>query len=258
MSFDIPGFDELLNSLLTDYKNQFPEADSSQGSLIFIKSACYASALWGLYKYQEYISRQIFPDTADTENLEHHAWVRGLSRKVGETDPDFLSRLLDYIRRPPAGGNQYDYVKWAVSITNVKQAYCVPLAQGLGSVDVVIIADEVATGSEVPDQDLIDEVKAYIDDIRPVTFSAFRVLPPTIITQGVTMAITGASADKTRIATDITDYINALAVGDDLYTARLIQIAVNGGAETVNVTVPAATVVAGAADLIRAGVISVA
>jgi uncharacterized phage protein gp47/JayE len=142
-------FDELLDDILTDYKNQFPEADTSQGSLIYIKSACVASALWGLYKYQEYISKQIFPDTADTENLDHHAWVRGLTRNPSESDSDLLARLLDYIRRPPAGGNQYDYVKWALEITNVEAAYCYPIAQGLGTVDVVILSD-TSTGSEVP------------------------------------------------------------------------------------------------------------
>lgn len=149
MSFQ-KDFDELLNNILTNYQNQLPQADISQGSLIFIKSACIASALWGLYKYQDWISKQLFPDTADTENLDHHAWVQGLSRTYNETDGAYLARLLDDIRRPPAGGNQYDYIKWALSIDNVAAAYCFPLAQGLGSVDVVILANEANTGSEVP------------------------------------------------------------------------------------------------------------
>lgn len=252
------SFDELLNGILTDYQNQFPEADTAQGSLIFVKSACLASALWGLYKYQEYIERQIFPDTADTDHLEHHAWVRGLARLPGESDAALLARLLDYIQRPPAGGNKYDYVKWAMSIAGVTQAFCIPLAQGLGTVDVVIIADKAATGSEVPTEELIDTVKAYIDDVRPVTYSVFRVLGPTIVEQDVTMAVTGAGADVARIASDITDYLNGLAAGEDLFTARLIQIAVNGGAETVNLTEPNATVAASATQLIRPGVIDVA
>ena len=133
-------FDELLDEILTDYRNQFPEADTSQGSLIFIRSACLASAVWGLYHYQEWISKQIFPDSADTEALEHHVWVRGLSRTYKETDSSLLARLLEYIRRPPAGGNKYDYVKWAKAIDNVAAAYCYPLAQGLGTVDVVVVA----------------------------------------------------------------------------------------------------------------------
>lgn len=110
MPFTVPTYDELLNAILTDYINQFPGVDSAKGSLVYIKSAAIASAFWGLYQHQRWISDQIFPDTAAAENLEHHAWVRGITRKNGETDAALLARLLDYIRRPPAGGNKYDYV----------------------------------------------------------------------------------------------------------------------------------------------------
>lgn len=143
-------FDTLFAAILTDWQNQFPEADLSQGSLISIKSACLASALWGIYKYQDWIARQIFPDSAETKYLEHHAWTRNITRNVGETDAELLARLLDDIRRPPAGGNQYDYIKWALAVSGVAKAYCVPLGQGLGTVDVIVVADEDVTGSEIP------------------------------------------------------------------------------------------------------------
>ena len=52
MSFK-KDFDDLFNTILTDYKNQFPTADTSQGSLIYIEAACLASALWGIYYYQD-------------------------------------------------------------------------------------------------------------------------------------------------------------------------------------------------------------
>jgi len=250
-------FDELLDDILTDYKNQFPEADTSQGSLIYIKSACMASALWGLYKYQEYISKQIFPDTADTENLDHHAWVRGLTRNPEESDSDLLTRLLDYIRRPPAGGNKYDYVKWAQEITNVKAAYCYPIAQGLGTVDVVIVADKDLTGSEVPNQALIDEVKLHIDDVRPVAASIVRVLAPTIFSQSVSMTVTGADVEKTQILSDITAYLNSFEPGQKLYVAQLTALAIGRGAENVTVTSPTADIITSGYEMIRAGAINV-
>ena len=174
------SFDELLDAILTDWRNQFPEADTSQGSLIFIKSACLASAIWGLYRYQEWVSRQIFPDTADSENMEHHAWVRGLSRRSSETDAELLTRLFEYIRRPPAGGNSSDYIKWALDVDYVAAAWCFPLGQGLGTVDVVIMADEDHTGSEIPtdhavtgsvtdtaEKKLIDSGATFADTVRP-------------------------------------------------------------------------------------------
>ncbi len=143
-------FDELLDAILTDWRNQFPGADTSRGSLIFIKSACLASALWGVYKYQQWIARQIFPDTADTAYLDHHGWVRGMARTYGESDADYLARILYDIRNPSGGGTRYDYVRWATEVDGVAGAWCIPLGQGIGTVDVVIAADADVTGSEVP------------------------------------------------------------------------------------------------------------
>jgi uncharacterized phage protein gp47/JayE len=327
MTFE-KDFNELFNDILTDYKNQFPEADTSQGSLIYIKSACLASALWGLYKYQEWISAQIFPDTADTEALDHHAWIRGLTRKAGETDAAYLERLLDYIRRPPAGGNQSDYVKWSLEITNVAAAYCYPLAQGLGTVDVVILASEANTGSEIPSshtnvsgtndavqanklkhtaatfqtdgvkpgdivknttlntettvvtidgegeltlaadiftatpQDyeivsLTEQVKEYIDTVRPVTASIVRVIAPTILSQDVTMSVTGSELNIAKIKADIEAYLNALEPDETLYVSQLISIAIQAGADDADVTTPAADVVPNTNEMIRPGTVNV-
>lgn len=392
-------FDELLDGILTDYRNQFPDADTSQGSLIFIKSACLASALWGLYHYQQWISRQIFPDTAATENLEHHAWVRGLSRTYGETDAAFLARLLEYIRRPPAGGNRYDYIKWATAVDNVAQAWCYPLAQGLGTVDVVILANETTTGTEIPsssarigitttastgklidsgaafttdhavavgdivenplretrttvtvvdsatqltlDDDLflfvnepyilhshtgtntsvsagklidsagvfdnatytihkgdivenltdsqettvtavdsttqlslaediftetgtsyvirglVGEVKKYIDPLRPVTASKVSIIAPTPVSQDVTMTVSGSSLDRDAIAADIGAYMLGLIPDQTLYLAKLIQIAMDNGADNVTISTPASDVTPASYQMIRPGVINV-
>lgn len=198
-------FDDLFQGILTDWQNQFPEADLSKGSLIHIKSACLASALWGIYKYQGWIAAQIFPDTAETEFLEHHAWVRGLSRTVGETDAELLTRLLDYIRHPPAGGNKYDYVKWALAIDYVETAWCFPLAQGLGTVDVVILADKTSTGSEIPSSHaltgtstgatankLIDSAADFTDAENPVRIGDV-VKNDTRSTQAVVTAVDSAT-----------------------------------------------------------------
>lgn len=258
MAFE-KSFDELLNVLLTDYKNQFPEADLSQGSLIFIRSACLASLSWGLYQYQDYILRQIFPDTADSDQLEHHAWVRGLSRKAGEEDADLLPRLLEYIRRPPAGGNKYDYQKWALSVTGVLTATCFPLGNGLGTVDLVITADpDLYDGGMIPDQDLLDTVKAYIETVRPVTAWSVRVLAPEVLTVNVTATVTGSGANKAQIIADITAYLNTFAPGQPLYLAQVVNLCVINGAENVTITAPAYTITPLNAQIIRPGVVSVA
>lgn len=323
-------FNDLLNALLTDWRNQFPDADLSQGSLIYMKSACLASALWGLYKYQEWISKQIFPDTAETKYLEHHAWVRGLSRRSGETDEELLARLLEYIRRPPAGGNKYDYQKWALEIDNVANAWCIPLSQGPGTVDVIIAADETVTGSEIPsshaltgtttaitENKLVDgaadfmatgdggpvrigdiavnddtggqavitavdnatqltldtdifssigqsytlksltaQVGEYIDDVRPVTVSIVRILPPAVTLQDVTMTVTG-TVNKGAIASAITSLLHSLVPGQTLYLSRLIAIAIQEGATNAAISAPAADMSPGPYEMLRPGTITV-
>lgn len=60
-----------------------------------------------------------------------------------EGDASLLARLLDVLRRPPAGGNKYDYRNWALSVDGVDAAYVYPLRCGLGTVDVAVTAKNV-------------------------------------------------------------------------------------------------------------------
>lgn len=396
MSYTIPTFDALLDQILTDYRNQSAEISAETT----IRAACLASAIWGAYKYQEYLSKQPFPDTADTENLNHHGAVQGVTRLTDETDADYLARILDDIQNPAAGGNLYDYRQWTEEIYGVAAAYVVPLAQGDGTVDVVVVADEDLTGSEIPsasmrkgtatsvganklydtaadftaalavsvgdlvrntfqgteahvviidaageitlDADifkyvgehyhihlhtgtsttatankLIDEVGAFnnaayivkkgdvvknltkdtealvvtvdsalqlaldtdiftdvgdayvvesllarvkenIDAKRPVTSSMAEVFAPTILTQNVTMGVSGTNVDRAKIALDITALLNGYIPDQKLYEPQLTTLAVERGAEDTLVTVPAAFPVTPASyQMIRPGVIAV-
>lgn len=330
MAFIDKDFDQILNEMLTDYQNQFPGIDVSQGSLVFIKSACTASAIWGLYKGMEYLARQVFPDTADAVHMEHHAWVRGLTRTENETDAALLNRLLNRIRKPPAGGNKNDYEQWALSIDNVAAAYCYPIPSGPGTVDLVILANVTNTGNEIPSDhadltgtntsvselklvdsaadfvtgeatngdkvvnettgrearvttidsatqlglsadifletgqtyrviSLCEEVLAYVNSVRPVgKASEAAVIPPSILTQAVTMTVSGTGLDYVAIAASISTYMATLIPGQALYRAQLIQAALdNEGVTNVIVTTPAADVVPTAQQIIRPGVISV-
>ncbi len=250
------NFDDILNDILTDFRNTFPGVDTSKGTLAFMKASGYASALWGLYKYQEWISNQIFPDSADEDWLNHHGWVYGLTPNPGETDPEFLARVLAYIQHPPAGGNQYDYVAWAESIPGVASAYCVPLGQGLGTVDVVILA-EASSGSIIPSAGLLAAVLAYIQNICPTSVQTTRVLAPTVIAQNVTMTTSGPTKNPAQTAADITAYLNSFVPGQTLYLSQLAAIAIQDGAADAEISVPAANVVPTPYQIIQAGVINV-
>jgi uncharacterized phage protein gp47/JayE len=120
MSFE-KDFNTILQEMMTDYGNLSPAPDLTQGTLLWIKSACFASALWGLYKYQEFIKRQIFPHTCSSEFLDLHASDYGITRMQDESDTDLLARLLTRIQHAPSGGNRYDYEFWAKEISVTHQ-----------------------------------------------------------------------------------------------------------------------------------------
>jgi uncharacterized phage protein gp47/JayE len=258
MSF-LKEFDDIFQAMLTDYINQFPEADTSQGSLIYIKSAALSSALWGIYKYIDYTEKQIFVDTADNANVDHHGAIYNISRNTGESKENYVLRVLARIRQPPAGGNANDYKQWALEVQDIKACYVFPLAQGLGTVDIVPLTDEVATSSEIPDSAKITEVTNYIDALRPVTAHTFRVLTVVPQTQAVTMTATGGSGyTDAQIEADITAELNAMEPGQTLYVAKLVGIAIAAGADTASVSVPASDVVpTNNEDMIRPGTITV-
>lgn len=396
MPYLIPTFDELLNDILTDYRNQAGSVSAETA----IRAACQASAMWGAYKYQEYIAKQPFPDTADTENLNHHGAVQDIPRNAGEEDADYLARILDDIQNPSAGGNLYDYRKWAEAINGVARAYVLPLAQGDGTVDVVVVADLDITGSELPSasvragavttatagklidaaaifntglvvavgdivrntfqgteatvvtvdsdtqltlsadifkyvgehyhvfmhtgtsttttaqklidaaaafttatytikkgdvvknltdavqamvvsvdsatqltldtdiflangksyvvESLIARVKENIDAKREVTSSKAAVLSPAILTQDVTMGVSGLNVDRAKIAADITALLSGYIPDQKLYLAQITTLAIERGAEDALVTTPEAFPVTPATyQMIRPGTVTV-
>lgn len=123
-----------------------------------------------------------------------------------ESDAELLSRLLEIIRRPPAGGNKYDYKRWALEVSGVSAAYVYPLRRGLGTVDVV-----VTSAGGLPSQDVIDRTQAYIDDLRPVTAKNTLVIMPAIHTFDVLVRV---SLDGISLA-DATTSITSVLQDDD-------------------------------------------
>ena len=66
-----------------------------------------------------------------------------------ETDAALLYRLLARIKQPPHGGAQFDYVNWALEYAGVTRAWCLPLAEGLGTVGLAFVMDEKTTSPDL-------------------------------------------------------------------------------------------------------------
>ncbi|PJG83761.1 baseplate J/gp47 family protein [Caviibacterium pharyngocola] len=146
-----------------------------------------------------------------------------LNNVVGGTDTEsdsaLLARLLERIRRPPAGGNRYDYRNWALSVEGVDAAYVYPLRRGLGTVDIAITAD-----NDVPSDETVRKVQAYIDDVRPVTAKESKVVKPDVtrVAFNVKVKLDGVSLSTMTqtIQTALTEHFNRLNPGDDFIVSQ--------------------------------------
>lgn len=58
-----------------------------------------------------------------------------------ESDESLLARYEERLRRPAAGGNQYDFRNWCLEVPGVVDAFIYPLRRGNGFVDAVILGE---------------------------------------------------------------------------------------------------------------------
>lgn len=81
MAYQPLSFDDFRQQLLDEYRNKVPGADVSDDSEIYAR-ASMGAAIGGLLMYGlRYIEDQVFPDSADTANLERHAGLYAITRK---------------------------------------------------------------------------------------------------------------------------------------------------------------------------------
>jgi uncharacterized phage protein gp47/JayE len=131
--------------------------------------------------------------------------------------------LLARLRQPPAGGNKYDYQRWALEVPGVTQAFCYPLRRGAKTVDVAVLANGAP-----PSGALLAAVQTYIDNVRPVGGDFLALSPTQIVTNisatmvlrsGVTLAAVTAQAQILEAA-----YFSGFAPGDTAYKSRMFSL----------------------------------
>ena len=159
-----------------------------------------------------------------------------------EDEAVFLERLLEYLRHPPAGGNKFDYLRWAKEVDGVTSAYCYPKRRGAGTTDVAVLSNGLP-----PSEALRAKVFTYIDERKP-TFGDCMIL----LIQQFPVAITGVLelADKVlldtvrpKIDAALAEYFATIDPGDTVYRQRIITIILSvTGVVDVNLTQPVANI----------------
>jgi len=79
--FTTPDYRQIRTNILRDIANQRPDACVGDDSDFAMRANATASAVEGLYQHQQWVVRQLFPDTADSDYLERHASLRNIARK---------------------------------------------------------------------------------------------------------------------------------------------------------------------------------
>lgn len=124
-----------------------------------------------------------------------------------ETSTDLLARYLLKVRKPITSGNVYHYEKWATDVDGISTAKVFPIWNGNGTVKVVVIA----TNGRAPAPDIVANVAAYIETVRPIGASV-TVVPVNEIAVDISVILTLAGD---LLVTDVLDAVKT-SIGDYL------------------------------------------
>jgi uncharacterized phage protein gp47/JayE len=64
-----------------------------------------------------------------------------------ETDDSLRTRMLQAYQNPPQGGDQQDYIGWALDVPGITRAWCAPNGFGAGTVVVYVMLDQAEAGN---------------------------------------------------------------------------------------------------------------
>ena len=165
----------------------------------------------------------------------------------GETDAALRERVLGSFIRLPNGANAAFYEQRALAHAGVRAVSVIPRENGIGTVGVVIAAED-----GVPSDTLVAEVQADIQKVREIAVDV-TVRAPSAQAVAVTAALTpkaGASFDeaKAAVTSALAAYFGGGMLGKSVYRAALGNVIYGTGlVENYTISAPAADV-AGAAD----------
>jgi len=101
--FPTPDYLSLRTALLRDMANQLPDAATGSDSDFAVRANAVAAALEGIYQHQQWIVRQMLPDTADSDYLERWASLYGINRKPAVSASGTITFTASVVSWIPVG-----------------------------------------------------------------------------------------------------------------------------------------------------------
>ena len=156
-----------------------------------------------------------------------------------ETDAALRSRFVNYINSRSRATD----AAIAYAVTSVQQGLRFSIAENQDASGAAHMGNFVVTvddGTGSPPASLLTAVQGAVDAVRPVA-STFAVLPPVLVPATIACTVTvGDPVQKAAIiplvTTAVTDWVNALGMGQWLPISRVAQLAYDASPLVTNVT----------------------
>jgi uncharacterized phage protein gp47/JayE len=178
----------------------------------------------------------------------------GLTGGVARESLESLrSRVIRSYRVIPHGGSAQDYETWALECPGVTRAWCRGSYLGPGTVGLFVMRDD--DPQPIPNAEQLEEVRAYIEPLRPVT-AELHVLAPTQVPVNYKLRITpDTSAVRAAIEAQLRDLHNREAgLGETLLLSHIAEAISSATGETDHkLSAPATDVVAASNQLLTFG-----
>jgi len=121
-----------------------------------------------------------------------------------ETELAQQARIVRRIQFPPAGGNVFDYIAWALEVSGVSRVWVFPGNRGQGTVDVSFLELD-ATDEVIPGASKVAEVQEKIDESKPVTADS-NVFAPNSLTIPMTIKLKpNTTATRLAVSAELKD-----------------------------------------------------
>lgn len=179
-----------------------------------------------------------------------------------EPDSELRARLLDRIQRPPQGGADFDYRRWALEVPGVTRAWVAPMEMGAGTVTVRFMMDGTYPDG-IPEAGDVATLQAYLDDDtrRPVTAEVFAAAPVAVpLDIEITDLSPNTAAVRAAVEAELRDMIRRVAVPGGIVPVSKIWEAVSiaTGEESHSITAPVGNVTHATGEIATLGEVTYA
>lgn len=182
------------------------------------------------------------------------ATAPGLAGGVAmESVESLRARVVRSYRIIPQGGSVDDYETWALEVPGVTRVWCRANYMGAGTVGIFFMRDN--DPQPVPNPAQLQDVKAHIEPLRPVTAEVYVLALTEKPVQYSIRPVPDSTAVRAAIASSLVDlHAREAGLGEKLLISHIREAISGAAGETDHsITVPNADVIAATNELLTFG-----